>query len=111
MMATLRYSLTLAARVPREKFKAEACGQPRVLSAMKQCEVVECTSKSEDSVAMRTALRQETSLTGNVQTVTLACPAISAAQALSRVEGELKSSGFEILFSDHEHPESGWVNG
>lgn len=104
------YSLT-SAESSTEKFKAEACGQPRVLSAMKECEVVECTSKSEGSVAMRTALKEETSLAGNVQTVTLACPAISAAQALSTVEGELKSSGFEILFSDREHPESGWVTG
>jgi hypothetical protein len=104
------YSLT-SAESSTEKFKAEACGQPRVLSAMKECEVVECASKSEGSVAMRTAQKEETSLAGNVQTVTLVCPAIGAAQALSAVEGELKASGFEILFSDGEHPESGWVTG
>ncbi len=104
------YSLT-SAESSTEKFKAEACGQPRVLSAMKECEVVECASKSEGSVAMRTAQKEETSLAGNVQTVTLVCPAMGAAQALSAVEGELKASGFEILFSDREHPESGWVTG
>jgi hypothetical protein len=104
------YSLT-SAESSAGKFKPEACGQPPVLSAMKECEVVECASKSEDSVAMRTALKEETSLAGNVQTVTLACPANGAAQALSTIESELKASGFEILFSDREHPESGWVTG
>jgi hypothetical protein len=72
---------------------------------------VECMSKSEDSVNMRTALKEETSLTGNVQTFTLACPAISPAQAFSTVEGELKASGFEILFSDREHVDSAWITG
>jgi periplasmic protein TonB len=106
----LSYTLT-SAETSTEKFKAEACGQPRVLSAMKECEVVECASKSEGSVAMRTALKEETSLAGNVQTVSLVCPAIGASQALSAVEDELKGSGFEIMFSDREHPESGWVTG
>jgi hypothetical protein len=103
------YSLT-SAQSSSEKFKPEACGQPRVLSSMKECEVVECASKSEGSVAMRTEQKEETSLAGNVQTVTLACPAIGGAQALSAVEGELKASGFEILFSNRE-PEGGWVTG
>lgn len=104
------YSLT-SAESSTEKFKAEACGQPRNLAAMKECEVVECTSKAEGSVAMRTAQKEETSLAGNVRTLTLACPSTSAAQALSAVEGELKASGFEILFSEREHPEGGWVTG
>ena len=106
----LSYSLT-SAESSAGKFRPEACGQPPVFSAMKECEVVECASKSEDSVAMRTAPKEETSLAGNVQTVMLACPASGGAQALSTVEGELKASGFEILFSDREHPESGWVTG
>jgi hypothetical protein len=104
------YSLTIASGAA-EKFKAEACAQPALLSPLKQCEVVECNSKSEDSVAMRTARKQETSVSGNVQTVTLACPALSAAQTFSAAEGELKTSGFEILFSDREHPESAWLTG
>jgi TonB family protein len=95
----------------REKFKAEACGQSQVPSPLKQCEVVDCASKLEDSVGMRTSLKAETSLTGNVQTLTLACPTMNAAQAFSTVEGELRTSGFEILFSDREHPESAWVTG
>jgi TonB family protein len=99
----------IAASDAGEKFKAEACAQPPMLSALKQCEVLECNSKTEDSVAMRTALKEETALTGNVQTVTLACPASGAGQVFSALEGELKTSGFEILFSDREHPESGWV--
>jgi TonB family protein len=94
-----------------EKFKAEACGQSQVPSPLKQCEVVDCASKLEDSVGMRTSLKAETSLTGNVQTLTLACPTMNAAQAFSTVEGELRTSGFEILFSDREHPESAWVTG
>jgi TonB family protein len=102
------YSFT-AASDAGEKFKAEACAQPPTLSALKQCEVVECNSKSEDSVSMRTALKEETALTGNVQTVTLACPASGARQVFSALESELKTSGFEILFSDREHPESGWI--
>jgi hypothetical protein len=104
------YSL-ISAESAIEKFKAEACGQPAAFSSLKQCDVVECMSKSEDSVAMRTSLKEETSLTGNVQTLTLACPAISPAQAFSTVEGELKASGFEILFSDREHIESAWITG
>jgi TonB family protein len=94
-----------------EKFKAEACGQSQVPSPLKQCEVVDCASKLEDSVGMRTSLKAETSLTGNVQTLTLACPTMNAVQAFSTVEGELRTSGFEILFSDREHPESAWVTG
>ncbi len=104
------YSLTIASGAG-EKFKAEACAQPALLSPLKQCEVVECNSKAEDSVAMRTAQKQEASLSGNVQTVTLACPALSAAQTFSAAEGELKTSGFEILFSDREQPESAWLTG
>ncbi len=104
------YSLTTA-NGASEKFKAEACGQMPLLSPLKQCEVVECASKSEDSVAMRTAQKEETSLAGNVQTLMLACPSINASQAFTSVEGDLKSSGFEILFSDREHPEGSWVTG
>ena len=104
------YSL-ISAESSAEKFKAEACERPPAFSSLKLCEVVECASKSEDSVAMRTALKEQTSLTGNVQTLTLACPSISAAQAFSTVEGELRASGFEILFSEREHPESGWMTG
>ena len=94
-----------------EKFKAEACGQSQVPSPLKQCEVVDCASKLEDSVGMRTSLKAETSLTGNVQTLTLTCPLLNPAQAFFTVEGELRTSGFEILFSDREHPESAWVTG
>jgi TonB family protein len=104
------YSL-ISAESAAEGFKTEACGRPPGFSTLKQCEVVECTSKSEDSVAMRTAQKEETSLTGNVQTVTLACPSMGAAQAFSTVEGELRASGSEILFSDRERPESGWITG
>ena len=102
------YTLTTASSAG-EKFKAETCTQPPLFSTLKQCEVEECTSKSEDSVAMRIARQEQTSLTGNVQTVTLACPSISPAQAFATVESELKKSGFEILFSDREQPENGWV--
>ena len=99
-----------ARRAPARNSRPKPAGS-RGSRALKQCEVVECTSKAEDSVAMRTAQKEETSLTGNVRTLTLACPSTSAAQALSAVEGELKASGFEILFSDREHPESGWMTG
>jgi len=60
---------------------------------------------------MRTGLKQETPVTGTVQTVTLACPAIAPAQALATAEDEMKRSGFEILFSDRERPESGGLTG
>ncbi len=100
------YSLTLAGG-PGEKFKAQTCVLPPLLSLLNQCEVEECNSKSEDSVAMRTAAATETSLTGNVQTVTLACPSLTPPQTFAAVEGQLKRSGFEILFSAHERPESG----
>jgi hypothetical protein len=105
---TTSYTLTTLSGAG-EKFKAEACAQPPVFLALKQCEVEECASKSEDSVAMRTAQKEQTSLTGNVETVALACPSASPAQAFASMEGELKQSGFEILFSDREHPESSWV--
>ena len=75
------YSL-ISAESSTEKFKAEACERPPAFSPLKLCEVVECASKAEDSVAMRTALKEQTSLTGNVQTLTLACPSISAARIL-----------------------------
>jgi protein TonB len=104
------YSLTMAAS-STEKFKAEACAEPQVLSLQKSCEIVECASKSEDSVGMRTAPKEQTSVAGTVQTATLACPAIASSQALSGAEDELRRSGFEILFSDRERPESGWLTG
>jgi TonB family protein len=100
------YSLSSAGKLP-----AESCTPPALLAALKQCEVVECSSKVEDSVAMRTGPKAETSLTGNVQTVALACPSAWAAQALSVLEGELKSSGFKTLFSDREQPENAWITG
>jgi TonB family protein len=103
------YSLTLAA-APAEKFKAQTCVLTPLLSLLNQCEVEECTSKSEDSVAMPTAPAKETSLTGNVQTITLACPSLTPAQTFAAVEGQLKRSGFEILFSTREHPESAAVS-
>jgi periplasmic protein TonB len=107
---TPSYSLSSASS-GAEKFKAEACGEMPALAPLKQCEVVECASKSEDSVALRTAEKGETSLSGNVQSFLLACPAWGAAQAFPAVEGELKSSGYEILFRASEHPESGWITG
>ncbi len=107
--SAITYSLTTASA--DEKLKAETCALPPVLSTLRQCEILECNSKSEDSVAMRTAQKGETSLAGNVQTVTLACPSISPAQAFSSMEKELRTSGFEILFSDREQPGSGWVTG
>ncbi|HEX5226955.1 MAG TPA: TonB family protein [Bryobacteraceae bacterium] len=75
----------------------EACSRPPVVASLQQCQVVECTSKGEDSVAMKTSQRGQASLTGNVQTFMLSCP---AQQASSGVESELRSSGFEILFHD-----------
>ncbi len=104
------YSLTTAA-ASSEKFKPEACAEPQVLSLERTCEIVECTSKSEYSVGMRTAQKEQTSVAGTVQTVTLACPAIGSAQTLTAAEDELKRSGFEILFSDHDQPENGWLTG
>jgi hypothetical protein len=94
-----------------EKFKAEACAAPLVFSLQKTCEIVECTSKSEDSVGMRTAQKEQTSIAGAVETATLACPATPPAQTLLAAEEEMTRSGFEILFSDRDHPESGWVTG
>src|SRR5579863_847097 len=104
------YTLTTA-KNSSEKSSTEACGAPPVWTSFKQCEVVECISKAEDSVALRTAQKAETSLTGAVETITLACPAMGAAQAFAAIESELKSSGFEILFQDREHPESAWMTG
>jgi len=76
----------------------EACGQAPAISSLKQCEVVECTSKSEDSVAMRTGENGQTSLTGNVQTLLFACP---VSKPFSSVASDLRAGGFEILFQDH----------
>jgi hypothetical protein len=104
------YALT-AASAATDKLKAEACTEPPVFSPLKQCDVVECTSKSEDSVSLRTAQKGQTALTGSVQSVTLACPSVTSAQAFSTVEGELAKSGFEIMFQDREHPENGWMTG
>ena len=104
------YSLT-SAESATEAFKMEACAQPKVLSLPKSCQIVECTSKSEDSVGMRTAQKEQTSIAGVVETATLSCPANLPAQTLLAAEEELKRSGFEILFSDREHPDSGWLTG
>ena len=104
------YSL-ISASGGTEKFKPEACGEAPALLALKQCEVVECASKAEDSVALRTAAKGETSLTGSVQSLTLACPAWTSAQAFSAVEGEMKSAGYEILFRASGHPEGEWLTG
>lgn len=100
---TVSYSLTSAGA------SIEACGQTPVLTSLKQCEVVECASKSEDSVAMRTGESGETSLTGNVQTLTLSCPSAGAPKSLSAVEAEVASSGFEILFHDRDHGDAGGI--
>jgi protein TonB len=96
----------IGAESATEKFKAEACAEPQVLSLPKTCQIVECTSKAEDSVGMRTAQKEQTSIAGNVETVALACPANGPAQTLGAAEEELKRSGFEILFSA-----SGWLTG
>jgi hypothetical protein len=106
----IAYSFTVAVG-SSEKFKPEACAGPPVLSLQRTCEIVECTSKAEDSVGLRTASKEQTSVAGTVQTVTLACPAVAPAQALSASEDELKKSGFEILYSDRERPQSGWLTG
>lgn len=105
-------SYTLTTATPStDKLKPEACAQPAELSSLKQCEIVECNSKAEDSVAFRTAPNTNTGLTGNVHTVTMSCPATIAAQTLSAVDSQLKSSGFEILFTDPDHPEHEWITG
>jgi len=104
------YSLATAV-TSDDKVRPEACAPPPEFSGLKHCEMAECASKSEDSVAMRTAQKEETPLTGNVQKVTLACSSVGAAQAFSSVEGELRASGSQILFSDRERPETGWMTG
>lgn len=104
------YWVTAAAN-GTEKFKAEACAGTQVLTLQKSCEIVDCASKSEDTAGMRTGLKQQTTVTGTVQAVTLACPAIAPVQALATAEDEMKRSGFEILFSDRERPESGGLTG
>ncbi len=106
------YSLTLADPVAdktkEQMAKADACGG-LALSSLKQCEVVECGSKSEDSAALRTASAAQTAVTGQVQTFTLTCPAHEPGQVFSSVEDELKTSGYEIVFSDQNHPADGWI--
>jgi protein TonB len=96
----------VSAESSTEKFNAEACAQPQVLSLQKTCLIVECTSKLEDSVGMRVAQKEQTSMAGNVETMALACPTSGPAQTLAAAEQELKRSGFEILFS-----ESAWLTG
>ena len=46
-----------------------------------------------------------------MQTVTLACPSIGAAQVFFTLESELRTSGSDILFSDRERPEIGGMTG
>jgi hypothetical protein len=104
------YSITTASAAT-DKFKAEACVMPPALAFAKSCEIVECGSKSDDSAEMRTAAKDQTSIAGNVQTVMLSCPAASPAQMFPLAEDELKRSGFEIVFSDRDQPESGWLTG
>lgn len=90
------YSLTTASTATQ---KLEACAGPSLpalKTPLQQCEISECSSKSEDSIGMRTSQNQDTPLTGNVQTLALACPALPF-DALQR---ELRTSGFEILFSN-----------
>jgi hypothetical protein len=106
----ISYSLT-AASPATEKLKAEACTAPAVLSLAKTCEMVDCASKAEDSTEVRTSVKDQTSVAGNVQTVMLSCPAAPPIQAFPAAEDELKRSGFEILFIAHERPESGWLTG
>lgn len=78
----------------------EACSQAPTVPSLKQCQMVECASKDEDSVAMKTSQQGATSLTGNVQTFTLSCAAGRSGQASSTLESDLRASGFEILFHD-----------
>jgi periplasmic protein TonB len=96
----------VSAESSTEKFNAEACAQPQLLSLQKSCQIVECTSKLEDSVGMRIAQKEQASIAGNVETMALACPTNGPAQTLVAAEQELKRSGFEILFS-----ESAWITG
>lgn len=94
-----------------DKFKPAVCGAPAEVAALNQCKVVECASKSEDSVSLRSGPKQETPLTGNVQTVTLSCPSNRSAQTFQKMVDELRQSGFEILASDGAHPSAAWITG
>jgi TonB family protein len=91
-----------------ERLKVEACNDS-ILSLPAHCVVIECTSKSEDAVEIRTNQEEQFSLEGPLLTATLACPSSSAAQIFASAQKELKESGFDILFTDHEHPESSWL--
>lgn len=102
------YSLT-EAQPATEKFKPDACAQPPFIPSLQHCELLECASKSEDSVTMHSANGIETPLAGTVRSTLLSCPSNPSQQLLSAAADELQSSGYEILFSDHEHPETGWV--
>ena len=91
-----------------ERLKVEACNDS-ILSLPAHCVVTECTFKSEDAVDIRTNQEEHFSLEGPLLTATLTCPASSAAQIFASAQKELKESGFDILFTDQEHPESSWL--
>ena len=84
------YSLTLAASAG-EKFKAETCVLPPLLSTLKQCEVEECNSKSEDSVAMRTAPQEKHRSPGTCRPSRWHVPPSARRKPSAAVEGELKN--------------------
>ena len=92
-----------------ERMKAEACNEPQIFSLQAHCVVTECASKSEDAVEVRTNQQEQFSLEGPLLTATLTCPASNAAWMFESAQKELKESGFDILFNDHEHPESSWL--
>jgi len=93
--STISYSLTTANTAPD---KLEACTAPAKLTALKQCKIAECSSKVEDSIALRTTLRKVTSFTGKIQSLALSCPA----PTFEALERELSISGFEIVFTDDQ---------
>jgi TonB family protein len=92
-----------------ERLKVEACNEPQTLSLPAHCVVVECASKSEDAAEIRMNQEEHFSLVGPLLTATFDCPVSSAAQMFESAQKELKESGFDILFADHEHPESSWL--
>ena len=109
--SAISYSLTVATTAPK---KLEVCAATpqtqRAMTALNKCNIMECSSKSEDSAGIRTSVQKVTPLTGKVQSLTLACPA----QPFENLEHELSKAGFDILFTDNDssftaHSGEHWV--
>lgn len=91
---------------------ADGCRDLRLFPKPDTCIIIECASKTRDTVTLQMDGEQKKSLEGASATVKYSCPATLAANQLAKDAAPLfKKNGFSLVYEDYEDPMGAIVTG